>query len=101
MVPRTDAKASPVMVGFSIPKKKFRSSVDRHRVRRLLAEAWRLNKHQLYETIPADKQIHLFFVFTDNKMPEYETAKSCTVKGIERLINIAAPTNQKDEKAAQ
>ena len=73
------------MAGFSVPKKKFSSSVHRHRIRRLMAEAWRLNKHQLYTAIPQDKQLHLFFIFTGTAMPEYETVKDAVVKGIGKL----------------
>jgi ribonuclease P protein component len=87
-VPRTDEKASPVQAGFSVPKKKFRSSVHRHRIRRLMVEAWRLNKHTLYEAIALNQQIRLFLIFTDNKMPDYEPVKEAVVKGVEKLIMI-------------
>jgi ribonuclease P protein component len=79
-----------VQAGFSVPKKKFRSSVQRHRIRRLMVEAWRLNKHTLYDALPADKQLHLFFIFTDIVMPDYETVRDRMVKGIGRLIPIVA-----------
>jgi ribonuclease P protein component len=84
-VPRQEAEESPVRAGFSVPKKKFRSSVNRHRIRRLVVESWRLNKHLLYPAIPDDKQLHLFFIFTDIKMPEYETVRAAVVKGIGKL----------------
>jgi ribonuclease P protein component len=74
-----------VQTGFSVPKKKFRSSVDRHRIRRLMAEAWRLNKHTLYCIIPEGHQLHLFFIFTNTKMPDYETVLAAVVKGIDLL----------------
>jgi len=74
-----------VQVGFSVPKKKFRSSVHRHRIRRLMAEAWRLHKHTLYASVPNEHQMHLFLIFTDAAMPEYEVVKDAVVKGIEKL----------------
>jgi ribonuclease P protein component len=77
------------MTGFSVPKKKFKSSVHRHRVRRLMVEAWRLNKHSLYEAIPATQQMHLFVIFTDAKMPDYEPVKEAMIKGIGKLIGVA------------
>jgi hypothetical protein len=78
------------MAGFSVPKKKFRSSVHRHRIRRLMAEAWRLHKHLLYAVVPADKQLHLFFIFTDIKMPAYLVVKDALVKGIDKLKESVA-----------
>ena len=69
-----------------MPKKKFRSSVDRHRVRRLMVEAWRLNKQPLYEAIPAGTQMHLFFLFTGSKMPAYQEVQSVVLRAINKLI---------------
>jgi len=77
-----------VRIGFSVPKKKFRLSVHRHRITRLLREAWRLNKHELYAVIPKDKQVHIFFIFTDKEMPEYQTVLASVIKGIEKLKQV-------------
>ena len=73
------------MVGFSVPKKKFKSSVHRHRVRRLMVEAWRLNKHMVYGDIPGELQLHMFFIFTDDKLPEYDTVARSMLLCIEKL----------------
>jgi ribonuclease P protein component len=85
-----------VQAGFSVPKKRFKHSVDRHRVRRLIVEAWRLNKHTLYAVVPEDQQLHIFFIFTDKILPEYATVQQALVKGIGQLGNIVAPV-KKDE----
>ncbi|HXS37761.1 MAG TPA: ribonuclease P protein component [Flavipsychrobacter sp.] len=86
------AEFSPVRVGFSVPKKKFRSSVHRHRIMRLMREAWRLHKHLLYPAIPSQSHLHLFLIFTDTAMPDYKKVQEMVVKGIERLIQVAAST---------
>jgi hypothetical protein len=51
-----------------------------------MAEAWRLHKHTLYAAIPQGQQLHLFLIFTDAAMPEYEVVKEAVVKGIEKLV---------------
>ena len=91
LVPCTEDGQSPVMTGFSVPKKKFRSSVHRHRIRRLMAEAWRLNKYQLYPAIPAGQQLHLFIIFTDTRMPDYQPVLSAVIKGIDKLLLTFLP----------
>jgi hypothetical protein len=53
-----------------------------------MIEAWRLHKQPLYETIPENRQIHLFFIFTDNALPQYEPIKLAMIKGVEKLITI-------------
>lgn len=84
MLPR-GAEPSPVRVGFSVPKRKFRKAVERNRVKRLLREAWRLNKHTLYAAISPENHLHIFLIFTDNKLPDIQTAHATIIKGIEKL----------------
>jgi ribonuclease P protein component len=76
------------MAGFSVPKKKFGSSVHRHRIRRLMAEAWRLNKHVLYELTPDHIQLQLFFICTDKNMPAYADVEKAVVLAIEQLKKV-------------
>ena len=83
------------MTGFSVPKKKFPSSVGRHRVRRLMVEAWRLHKHDLYAIIPSGIQIHMFFLFTDKKLPQYQDVEQAIIKCIEKLKDL--PLTEKEE----
>lgn len=80
----TDCK-SPVLAGFSVPKKKFPLSVDRHRVRRLMVESWRLSKHMLYPKLDPLQQIHVFFMFTDKQLPAYQTVHSAMQQCIAKL----------------
>ena len=58
----------PVRFMVSVPKKKFKRAVDRNRLKRLIREAWRLNKHILYEQM---KEKNLFadvmFLYTSNE----------------------------------
>ncbi|RYD59542.1 MAG: ribonuclease P protein component [Sphingobacteriales bacterium] len=92
-VPRS-AGSSPVQAGFSVPKKKFRKSVDRHRIRRLMVESWRLNKHILYAALPTDKQLHLFLIYTGIEMPEIGPIQQSVISAIEKLSKqFAAPAN--------
>ncbi|HYD22135.1 MAG TPA: ribonuclease P protein component [Flavipsychrobacter sp.] len=76
---------SPVRVGFSVPKKRFSSSVDRHRIRRLMVEAWRLNKQTLYNSVETDKQVQLFLIFTGDTLPEYTVVEQAVIKVAEKL----------------
>lgn len=90
MVPRCAAETSPVLAGFSVPKKKFRKSVQRHRIARLMREAWRLNKHSLYAAVPANMQLHVFLIHTGAEMPDFDTVKAAVLKGIAALQETAA-----------
>ena len=78
-----------VQAGFSVPKKKFRSSVDRHRVRRLMVEAWRLNKSALIERLPEGQAMHVFLIFLNPELPDYSSVETAVAAGIKKLCEIA------------
>lgn len=79
------AASAPTQAGFSVSKKKFKRAVDRGRVKRLLREAWRLQQHELSGFIPEEKQLHLFLIFTDATLPEYQTVYEVVGKGLAKL----------------
>lgn len=58
-----------------------------------MREAWRQNKQPLYNLIPADKQLHIFFVFTGTELPEYGNVLDNLLKGIDRLQSILKPVD--------
>ena len=41
----------PAQVGVSVPKRNFKSAVDRNRIKRLLRETYRKEKHTVYDTL--------------------------------------------------
>lgn len=82
------AEVSPARAGFSVPKKKFRNAVQRNKIRRLMREAWRTQKHALYQAIPPGQQLHVFIIYTDVALPEYEIIKTAMLQGLDRLQNI-------------
>lgn len=88
-IPREEGEKHSVRAGFSVPKKKFRKAVDRNRVKRLLREAWRLQKGELYAVLPADTQLHLFLIFLDHKAPDLPAVMAAVAQGIPRLQKAA------------
>lgn len=42
----------PIQVAVSVPKRRYKKAADRNRIKRLIREAYRLNKLVLYEQLP-------------------------------------------------
>jgi len=74
-----------VQVLFSVPKKLFKRAVKRNLIRRRAKEAFRLNKHLLYEFIPKNHKLHLMFIYFDEKIQSYNSIKKGVSKGIEKM----------------
>lgn len=87
------AGISPVRVGFSIPKKRIKLANGRNRIRRLIKEAWRLQKHPIYSHIPAEMQLHCFLVYTGTPIVKdftLDMAKEAVSKVMGKLLTKIA-----------
>ncbi|NCA85253.1 MAG: ribonuclease P protein component [Clostridia bacterium] len=88
-----DAKDSlaaeiPAQVLFTVPKRNHKKAVARNRIKRLMREAYRLNKAELYTALQSEnKQLVLVFIYTNREMPEYRQAERKIKQAIHRLIH--------------
>lgn len=75
----------PVKTVMSVPKRLFKRSVDRNRLKRRMREAYRKNKNHLYDSL-VEKKIHLMIIFTGKKIVEYIEIEEKIIEGIQRLV---------------
>lgn len=83
---------SPVKIVISVPKRKFKKAVDRNRIKRLIREAYRKNKHRLIERIE-NKKIALLLIYTAKTIPEYTETEEKINQALIRLGNEVNPLN--------
>ena len=86
------SEEASLQVGVTVGKKYFKKAVDRNRIKRLIREAYRLQKNDLTEVLKRKKQNgFLFFVYTDKTIASFGTIKEAMNRALKRLENIAQP----------
>ncbi|MFK5878260.1 MAG: ribonuclease P protein component [Flavobacteriaceae bacterium] len=80
---------SQFKVSFSVPKRNVKLAVNRNRIKRLLRETYRLNKHILIDTIEGN--FVLMFIYTDRTEWEYQDLEKKMISVLHKFVE-----NQKD-----
>ena len=66
----------PFQAAFTVGKKRFRKAVDRNRIKRLLREAWRVEKTALAKNWqPGSPQWAVVFIFVGQEVPSFDDCR--------------------------
>jgi ribonuclease P protein component len=87
----------PVQFGIAVSTRNFKRAVDRNRIKRLIREAWRLQKNELTEELKAaGKQLNVFFVYNSKDLPDFDTVKEKVAVALKKLSRIINENNPSD-----
>jgi ribonuclease P protein component len=88
------AEKNGLQIGVTASKKHFKKSVDRNRIKRLLREAYRLQKEEVLLQLKTSRKTGIaFFIYTDKTIAPFATVKLAMAKCLKRLSTIAANEN--------
>jgi len=95
--PFTGEPATKLQAAFSVSKRNFKKAVDRNRIKRLMREAWRLQKNSLQDTLQqTHQQAVIFILYVGNDIPAYEVVKEkigTALKKLQKIIHEAPAAN--------
>ncbi len=72
---------------FTVSKKTFKSAVKRNKYKRIMREAYRLNKHKLVQTLATkDIEAHFMLIFVGNEQYNFKQIEQAFLSIVDKFL---------------
>ena len=86
-----------LQAAFSVSKKHFKKATERNKIKRLMREAWRLQKNELKDMLQQNnRQAVVFILYVGNEMPDYKIVIekiNTALKKLHKIMNEETSSN--------
>lgn len=80
----------------SVPKRKLKSAVKRNRIKRLIRESYRLNKHRFNTSLlPIGTTLDIAFIYLKDELTDYAAIEKSVRKAFGEITNRLKPEEER------